>query len=79
MQRYIALSNRAANGLSPGATRPTHLIWPESPFPFFLTREADALAQITTLLENGTVLVTGAMRLADPNNPRIPGSTIRST
>ena len=28
----------------------THLIWPESPFPFFLTREADALAQIANLL-----------------------------
>ena len=24
----------------------THLIWPESAFPFFLTREPDALAQI---------------------------------
>ena len=28
----------------------THLIWPESAFPFFLTREPDALAQIAALL-----------------------------
>ena len=40
----------------------THLIWPESAFPFFLTREADALAQIATLLAGGTVLITGGIR-----------------
>jgi apolipoprotein N-acyltransferase len=40
----------------------THLIWPESAFPFFLTREADALDQIAALLPEGTVLITGAVR-----------------
>ena len=40
----------------------THLIWPESAFPFFLTREADALAQIADLLPAGTVLITGGVR-----------------
>jgi apolipoprotein N-acyltransferase len=50
----------------------THLIWPESPFPFFLTREADALAQIRQLLSHGTVLITGAIRLAEPVNPADP-------
>ena len=33
-----------------GSRDVTHLIWPESAFPFFLTREADALAQIAALL-----------------------------
>jgi len=51
----------------------TQLIWPESPFPFFLTREADALAQITNLLPQGTVLITGAVRLSDPDNPAQSG------
>ncbi len=51
----------------------TQLIWPESPFPFFLTREADALAQIADLLPQGAVLITGAMRLADPDNPAESG------
>ena len=51
----------------------TQLIWPESPFPFFLTREADALAQITNLLPQGSVLITGAIRLADPDNPAQSG------
>jgi apolipoprotein N-acyltransferase len=40
----------------------THLIWPESAFPFFLTREPDALDQIAGLLPEGTVLITGAVR-----------------
>jgi apolipoprotein N-acyltransferase len=40
----------------------THLIWPESAFPFFLTREPDALDQIAALLPEGTVLITGAVR-----------------
>ena len=41
------------------------LIWPESAFPFFLTREADAMEQIADLLPKGTVLITGAVRAPD--------------
>ena len=50
MNRYIALSDRTSGPHSAGVHDVTHLIWPESPFPFFLTREPDALAQITQLL-----------------------------
>jgi apolipoprotein N-acyltransferase len=73
MKRYIALSDRAAGPQVLGARDVTHLIWPESAFPFFLTREADALDQIAQLLRHGTVLVTGAVRLAEPLNPTDPG------
>jgi apolipoprotein N-acyltransferase len=66
MDRYIDLSNRPPGAQSPGAGSATHLIWPESAFPFFLAREPDALAQIAQLLRGGTVLVTGAVRLAEP-------------
>ena len=69
MKRYVALSSRASGPQSHGLSDVTQLIWPESPFPFFLTREADALAQIADLLPQRTVLITGAMRLADPDNP----------
>jgi apolipoprotein N-acyltransferase len=72
MNRYIALSDRTSGPDSAGMGDVTHLIWPESPFPFFLTREADALAQITQLLPQGALLVTGAMRLAEPVNPADP-------
>ena len=67
MDRYVALSARQ------GLDQVTHLIWPESPFPFFLTREADALAQIGRLLPEQTLLLTGAIRLADPSNPTESG------
>ena len=46
MSRYLALSDRATGPQSTGVRDVTHLIWPESAFPFFLTREPDALAQI---------------------------------
>ena len=73
MNRYVALSNRGSGPQSQGLGSTTQLIWPESPFPFFLTREADALAQIIHLLPQGTVLITGAIRLADPDNPEQSG------
>ena len=65
MNRYIALSDRSTGPQSTGVRDATHLIWPESAFPFFLTREADALAQIAQLLPQGTVLITGGVRAPD--------------
>jgi apolipoprotein N-acyltransferase len=65
MNRYLALSDRASGPQATGIGDVTHLIWPESAFPFFLTREADALAQIAALLPEGTVLITGAGRAAE--------------
>src|SRR5262245_4036053 len=62
MNRYLALSDRASGPQSTGIADVTHLIWPESAFPFFLTREPDALAQIAALLPDGAVLITGAAR-----------------
>ncbi len=64
MARYLALSDRATGPRSSGVHDVTHLIWPESAFPFFLTREPDALAQIAALLKPGTELITGAVRAA---------------
>jgi len=72
MDRYIALSNRASGPGSLGVHDATHLIWPESPFPFILTRDPDALAQIAKLLSPSTVLITGATRLPEHFNPADP-------
>jgi apolipoprotein N-acyltransferase len=66
MKRYIALSDRSTGPQSTGVRDVTHLIWPESAFPFFLMREAEALAQIAALLPQGTVLITGAVRAPEP-------------
>src|SRR5262245_18331242 len=61
MTRYIGLSDRASGPQASGIGDVTHLIWPESAFPFFLTREADSLAQIAALRPEGTVLITGGI------------------
>jgi apolipoprotein N-acyltransferase len=74
MRRYIALSDRASGPDTLGIKDVTHLIWPESPFPFFLARAPDALAQITQLLPQGAVLITGAVRVAEPYNPAAPAA-----
>ena len=65
MEKYLSLSDRATGPQSSGVRDVTVLIWPESAFPFFLAREADALAQIAALLPQGTVLITGAVRPPD--------------
>ena len=78
MSRYLALSDRASGPQSTGVRDVTHLIWPESAFPFFLTREPDALAQIAALLPEGTVLITGAVR-APETPPGTHAPIIRST
>jgi apolipoprotein N-acyltransferase len=65
MQKYLALSDRASGPQSTGVRDASILIWPESAFPFFLTREADAMAQIADLLPKGTVLITGSVRAPD--------------
>ena len=69
MARYLALSDRASGPQSTGVSSVTHLIWPESAFPFFLTREPEALAQIAALLPEGTVLITGAVRAPESAPP----------
>ena len=71
MQKYLALSDRASGPQSTGVRDATILIWPESAFPFFLTREADAMAQIAELLPKGTVLITGSVRAPDDLKPGV--------
>ena len=65
MQKYLTLSDRASGPQSTGVRDASILIWPESAFPFFLAREADALAQIDDLLPKGTILITGSVRAPD--------------
>jgi apolipoprotein N-acyltransferase len=72
MQKYLTLSDRASGPQSTGVRDASILIWPESAFPFFLTREADAMAQIADLLPKGTVLITGSVRAPDlPPSARV--------
>ena len=73
MRSYLSLT---AGGLGPdkaGMTGVTHVIWPESAFPFLIMRDKLALQQIAALLAPDAVLVTGAVRderLTAPEAPR---------
>jgi apolipoprotein N-acyltransferase len=72
MSRYVNISARATQARPHGLRDVTHLIWPESPFPFLLTREPEALAAIAALLPEGTVLITGADRADAPLSAGLP-------
>jgi apolipoprotein N-acyltransferase len=61
LRRYLALSDQATAPTHMGVADATHLIWPESAFPFVLSREPQALAAIAKTLQ-GAILITGAAR-----------------
>jgi apolipoprotein N-acyltransferase len=69
MQLYASISERATGPDRNGLRDVTHLIWPESAFPFILEREPDALAMIADLLPPGVVLITGAARIENAKKP----------
>jgi apolipoprotein N-acyltransferase len=89
MNRYVLLSQRAAEAVPPpypsgqtpegrvgdpsGLHGVTHLIWPESAFPFFLARDADALSVLAGMLPPNTTLITGAARPLEP----APGGRVK--
>lgn len=63
LSHYLALS---AGPDGAGLAGITHLVWPESAFPFLLHRSPEALERIGQALPPGTVLVTGAARMGEP-------------
>ncbi len=65
LKRYVDLSDRATTPGTSGISDITHLVWPESPFPFLLAREPQALSQIAGLIRPRTTLITGAARAED--------------
>ena len=62
VRRYLELSDRDGR-LETGNDPITHLIWPESAFPFILSRDPQALGDIASLLGPNAVLLTGAARV----------------
>ena len=71
---YLALSDRATSPTTPGLQGVTHVIWPESAFPFLLGRTPQALSRIAALLPPNTTLITGAARAGEtlPGESRPP-------
>jgi apolipoprotein N-acyltransferase len=71
MRRYLSISD-STSGSVHGVAGVTHLVWPESAFPFLLHRSPAMLAQVAGLLPPGVTLITGAARMDDP----LPGETV---
>jgi apolipoprotein N-acyltransferase len=70
LRRYFDLSERATSPDRSGVKDVTHLIWPESAFPFILSRDPEALSEIADFLKDGATLITGAARREDGSPPR---------
>jgi apolipoprotein N-acyltransferase len=68
LTQYLALSRQPAADGSDGMAGVTHLVWPESPFPFFLSRDPEALSVLGDLVKPKGVLLTGAGRAEDAND-----------
>jgi len=62
VERLIGLSESRTTPADPGLPGVTHVIWPESALPFFLSDFPDALARIARMLPDGVTLLTGAPR-----------------
>lgn len=62
LSRYLELSATPTTAQPDGISGVTHLVWPESPFPVILARDADSLQRIGDFLAPRTTLITGAAR-----------------
>jgi apolipoprotein N-acyltransferase len=62
LELYLGLSDRSTSPQTTGIADVTHLIWPESAFPFILSRDTAALSLIGSRLQNA-ILFTGAARM----------------
>jgi len=69
LRHYLALSDRATGPGRTGVADITHLVWPESAFPYVLSREPQALSAIARALQ-GKILITGAARVEGDSSGR---------
>ena len=70
VDRYVELTRRPPEE---GGAAPTHILWPESAFPFLIQRDPAAMAQVGAGLAPGQHLITGAARAEEP----LPGERLR--
>lgn len=54
----------------------THVVWPESAFPFLIAERPDALRQIAQALPIGTTLISGAVRSHVQFGERVFGNSV---
>jgi apolipoprotein N-acyltransferase len=68
LRLYLAMSDRRTDSGAGGVRSVTHLIWPESAFPFILSRDPQAIDVIAGVLSGGAKLITGAARVEERGN-----------
>ncbi|HEY8212564.1 MAG TPA: apolipoprotein N-acyltransferase, partial [Methylocystis sp.] len=61
LRHYLALSQRPTSERPSGLAEVTHLVWPESAFPYIISKRPEALTAIAGALKDA-VLLTGAAR-----------------
>lgn len=59
---FRTLLDLSAAPLDPTAAKPTIIVWPETAVPFLLSQRPDALAAIGAMLDEGQMLLAGAVR-----------------
>ena len=68
-RHFTTLLRLSSPGLAnppPGSEPVTHIIWPESAFPFVLTERPDALTALGEMIPDGAMLIAGALRVEPP-------------
>ncbi|UXN74313.1 apolipoprotein N-acyltransferase [Devosia sp. A8/3-2] len=79
IDRLIMLSDMRMNPEDRGLADITHLVWPESSLPFFLSTYPDASARIARMLPDGAMLSAGAPRQQyEPGDTRSAGQPFNS-
>jgi len=68
-EEHLTLTKAAA---SKGGKRPDYVIWPETSIPFILTENPDALVRIADVLEDGQILIAGAVRTENDGGTQAP-------
>ncbi|WP_275788011.1 apolipoprotein N-acyltransferase [Pararhizobium gei] len=58
-EQHLDLTNAPVEN---GGRRPDVIVWPETSVPFILTDNPDALVRISDVLEDGQILIAGAVR-----------------
>lgn len=79
IDRLIMLSDMRMSPQDQGLADITHLVWPESSLPFFLSTYPDALARIARMLPDGAMLLAGAPRQQyEPGDAKSAGQPFNS-
>lgn len=77
LQRLIETSEAKTLPNAGGLVTVSHVIWPESALPFYLSEHPEALARIARMLPAGTMLITGMPRL-ESDGPGLPARAFNS-